>query len=224
MSTRNWFAMVASFGVLLLPAGSSKADLVLNGSFEQPSIGAATFSLFSSIPGWTPTAGQLELQSNGLYGPGSVAFNGVQWHEMDRASGATGIFQDLTTEVGQTYLLSFAYAPRPFTAAADNVFEVLWGGSTVVTLGPLTPPGGDVIDWQVASFVVTASATTTRLQFNDIGDVVSVGALLDNVSVVPEPSTWAIASLGVVALALTRRFRKSQLTEAPRPVEVDPGQ
>ena len=208
---------------VVLPASPARAgDLVVNGSFESPSIAPAFFALFPAIPGWTATAGGLELQRNGIFGPGSVAFDGQQWHEIDRAAGATGIFQDLATVPGQVYVLSFAYAPRPGTAPTENVFSVLWGGATVATFGPLTPPAGSVLDWQVASILVTATGSSTRLQFDDLGGAGSVGALLDDVSVVgvgvvPEPSALSLAGIGAVSLIACTVLRRRSRSGGPLP-------
>jgi len=120
---------------------------------------------------------------------GWTADDGLQWAELDSdwfgPSSSISyepsdiiIYQDLPTVPGGVYELSFAYSPRP--GAPDNVLKVYWGGELVATISATS----EELSWTTYTTTVTASGSTTRLQFEEDGTPDSLGMLLDDVSVI----------------------------------------
>ena len=113
-------ALIPVVFLLLAPLGA-RANLIVNGGFEAPVIPNGTFALYpAGIPGWTTNFGpSIEIQRNVAGAP----FEGFQFVELD-STGNSGMFQDVVTAPGASYLFSFAYSPRPNESAASNGIEV----------------------------------------------------------------------------------------------------
>lgn len=181
--------------VTLSVASMRAANIVTNGSFEDPDIPTGTYQLFSSISGWSLGSGSdIELQDNVAGSP----FEGQQILELDSTANSS-IYQDLTTTLGN-YTLSFAFSPRPGTAL--NSMQVFWAGSLLATV---SESGTGLTDnqWTVYNYNVTASETTTRLQFTSVGPSDSFGEYIDAVSVesVPEPASIWLSLSGLALIA-----------------------
>lgn len=59
------------------------------------------------------------------------------------------------------------------------------------------------------SFTFTAQSSSSRIIFTDMAlDTASSDSVLDNIQVVPEPSTWAMMGLGAALLVGAMRFRR----------------
>lgn len=221
---------------LMIPA--AKADLVVNGGFEQPTTTSpAGYSYYApgAVPGWLLDTARsvgtfIEIQ-NGLQGN---AHSGSQLAELD-SNGSTFIYQDIATVVGHTYLVSFFFAARPQFAhllksggdyaenANENHLFVLSGDSAspqnLVTMMNPTQDGtaqtGTV--WQQYTYQLVALSTSTRIEFGDGGVSDSYGTFLDDVSVVdtnggggsaPEPGTLFLLGAGAIGLFAARLRRK----------------
>ena len=153
-------------------------DLVINGSFEEPALQMNSWSGFDSILGWERSFGpKIEIQNN----VAGSAHHGDQLCELDSNS-ATGIYQDLVTVVGQTYVFGFHFSARPGVALISNRMEALWGGEVVVTV-EANGSGQSLTQWQIYEYEVTATASLTRIEFRDVGQSDSMGSYLDAVSV-----------------------------------------
>lgn len=195
----------------------SGINLVTNGDFETPLVdvnanSGAKWNVYPSVAGgWTvewrsdiasfgglnrPDPANLELH-RGVLGP---AHTGAQYAELDTdwygpASSQSGepasvkIYQNLATAPGQKYQISFAFAPRPNTAASENVLEIKWDGVTVDTI---TAAGGGSINWTVYTYQVTASQATAKIEFTDQGIPDSEGTFLDDVIVNPVSCSYQI--------------------------------
>jgi pimeloyl-ACP methyl ester carboxylesterase len=159
---------------------------VENGSFEEPRIAQNTFALFTSIPGWQLSFGfscGIEIQS----GIAGTPQHGSQFVELDSLC-SSGISQDLPTTPGQVYELHFFFSARPISigapgGVADNHVIVKWDGSVIADL---TASGVGLPDtvWTEYAYRVTASSTTTRLEFDDASVSDAFGTYIDNVRVV----------------------------------------
>lgn len=195
---------------------ATAANLVANGSFEEPNIPTNSFALFPSIPEWSveysnPFFGAIEIQNNVAGSP----FDGNQFTELD-AVGQPRLFQDLQTVVGQTYNLQFAFSPRP--GVLDNNLSVRWGD---VLLDPISASGIGLTNtqWQVFNYELLATSAITRLSFdNRLETLNGLGTYLDAVSVtaittVPEPNSMlgvlVISAAGTTSLLKRKRAAKA---------------
>lgn len=197
-------ALIAAALVSLGHLNNVSANLITNGSFEDPSIANGSFSYLPSIPSWTLASGPaIEIQNQVAGSP----FAGRQFVELD-SSANSSMYQDLATVAGDTYRLSFAYSPRPGIAANSNGIDVSWNGGVVLSLAQ-SGVGLPDTSWTVYNLDLKALSNSTRLQFTATGISDSFGGYLDLVSVnavVPEPTTFVSLGLaGVVILAVRRR-------------------
>jgi hypothetical protein len=139
-----------------------------------------------------------------------AAFEGDQYAELDSdwggpTSGQTGepasisIYQDIPTEPGATYEITFAWAARPNTTSPENRIRVEWDGVIVYDTGNVADPNAGISWIPVGPISVTATGATTRLRFTDMGIANSVGTFLDDIEVVktscgPGETNEAVAS------------------------------
>jgi hypothetical protein len=154
-------------------------NLVRNGSFEDPNSPRSGFvGTFPSIPGWTETTGRgIEIQ-NRLFPPPPQGGN--QYAEM-ASDGPSSFYQDLPTEAGARYRLTFRYSPHPNTAADVNPFDVTFGETTA----SVSPAASSEVNWKTMVLEITAQGPTTRLTFTDAASDTDhgLGAFLDMIEV-----------------------------------------
>ncbi|GAB1716406.1 MAG: hypothetical protein NTAFB05_14480 [Nitrobacter sp.] len=193
-----------------VPVVATQTNLIVNGSFEQghDDLGAGQWSIYNSLDGtWTSAdlgdgrgnvPFEVQINNTDGSGPGGVpAQDGNTLIELD--SDLTGgnlsghanntghtnstIQQTVAgTEDGQTYMLTFWYAPRPSEGDPDSgSMEVLWNGDVVKTIDSTgMAPGA----WQQITVFVEGTGPGDVLGFHAIGQENSLGALIDNVSLV----------------------------------------
>jgi MYXO-CTERM domain-containing protein len=164
-------------------AGSASANLITNGDFS-----TRTFA------GWT-SWGDSTNQSF-TYLPTGARF-GLNYTDSADASG--GIYQILSTVVGQEYTISFVVGSDftgryNFTAGFNNEMLV-----------NLKSDGYGYIPGQNYSFTTVATKVESDLRFGFMSD--DGWVYLDNVSVTATPTPGAIALLGVAGLVTGRRRR-----------------
>ena len=83
------------------------------------------------------------------------------------------------TIAGQTYELTFWYAPRADDGDADSSsMTVTWNGVLVHTINSANEPAG----WQQITLQVTATGPNSVLGFGGTGQANELGAFIDNVS------------------------------------------
>jgi hypothetical protein len=161
------------------PVTPNGSNLLVNGSFEATPTAVASggWGGFNNIAGWTAlTGGTIELWNNAN---GVRATNGSNFGELDYLGAQDGFYQDVRTEKGRAYDLSFDACSRPGFTSSTTTMEVLWNGNVVASV----PPGSD---WQSYHFKVVGTGGADRLTFrepaNQGGD--GLGALYDNVSLI----------------------------------------
>jgi hypothetical protein len=112
----------------------------------------------------------------------------------------TYISQTITTTPGQEYELSFWYAQQPPDYTPSNEAEIIWNGNTLEDAHNV-----GVEPWTLAQVLVTATGTSTTLEFGF--DNVPGWFALDDVEVdaVPEPQAMILCGLGLGLLGLLRR-------------------
>jgi Protein of unknown function (DUF642)/PEP-CTERM motif len=192
------------------PANTSGVvELLVNGSFEANTQSAGSWQIVSNLTGWTGGAGGVELRNN----VAGAASHGSNYVELDTRSNSS-ITQNVSTNLNDTYSLSFSYSPRSGVAATSNGIEVLWNGASV---GSFTGSGagasGNV--WQTQTISLLGAASNSSLVFRAIGISDSYGGSLDNVTLtkltspVPEPETYAMMLAGLAGLGFMARRKKA---------------
>lgn len=204
---------IAFAALTLLYSMNSSANLIENGSFEDPGLNPGSWSVFQTgIPGWTVQNGAgIEIQNNTIID----AYDGDQYVELDSHNNSSmwQLVDDLT--IGAHYNLSFAYAPR-VSSSFDRV-----SGPTINTnginvyfgsLGELFNIDGVYTDnqngWLIFSSSVVATSEEMYLTFEADGTSDSYGGFIDNVVLVPEPSIVALFGLGLIGMGVATRNRK----------------
>ena len=195
--------MKASFilaGVALAFATPAAAqELVTNGGFE-----TGNFNGFTQTgnTGYTTVTPAPLFVASGAYG---ATFGPV---------GSTGgITQTLSTNAGQSYLISFDL--QNLFGGTPNFYQVLFGGVSL-----FTATNSAAFGYTNFSTTATALGVSTDLAFNFRHDPSRFA--LDNVSVtavngaVPEPATWAmmLMGFGAMGVSLRRRRRTQTLLQA----------
>jgi hypothetical protein len=188
---------------LLLFSSSAQASLILNGSFEDPNIPFNSFAIFGSIPGWTTTfGGGIEIQDHVAGSP----YDLDQFVELDSTVNSGMIQTPIATVAGTTYVVSFAYSPRPNRSASDNGIEAYFNDVLLISLAA---DGLSNTSWTVHNFLVTPTGAISSLEFRAVGNSTSFGGYLDAVSVaVPEPSALLLLGTALAAAAYRRRRTK----------------
>ena len=193
-------ATVAACLVASAPAGAQDwqqvphwpGKMTATHSFESPDIPTGSWNTFGSIPYWTATTHcGIEVQDN-VAGAPAV---GGQFVELN-SNCPSGI--RYTIDIGNRHRYiegRFAFSPRPYTQAQDNVMQVLFDGRVLAvrntatnayaqTIGPAV--GGATTKWSWYSFRVgDVPAGVHTLTFRSVGTNPSgggVGTYLDHVT------------------------------------------
>jgi len=209
--------LVASGAMLLLPVVAS-ANMVVDGSFEDPSVSGTftTINAGSSIGAWTVTAGSVDLINN-YWQPAQGS------QSVDVAGNINGTIQQTISGItdGQTYLLTFYMAGNPDGDPTTKTLQASMGDFSQSFTFNDTGYTKDNMGWteESATFVATGDV----LSFQDLslinGGPSPYGAALDNVSLeavpapIPEPSTVVAGAMmllpfGVGAFRSLRKERK----------------
>jgi hypothetical protein len=185
--------LVAIAAICCVGATSSHSqNIVQNGGFES-----------GAFPPWTLNDSSM---LSGVSADPVFAHAGAHHAFLGTGAGGFGsLTQILNTVPGVSYTLSFFLA-HDVTFAPDNQFSVFFNG-TVIQGSQLTNVGTQgYTNYTFSGLVATSNSTPLTFSFRDGDDFFR----LDSVSVVPEPSTYAllITAGGMVGLLQYRRARK----------------
>lgn len=195
---------------------SMAGNLIQNCSFEGGTVHNGADYPNAGVTSWIPLSGPqggtFERWTNGF--DGFNAKDGNSHIEL-QVNGPTVIQQLFATTAGQSYNLNFWAAHRPRDQGGYSQIDVYLNSTLLVSTGQIFNP----YQWMGfnASFLGTGSES---LEFRAMGNQLSYGDFLDNVSVVgdgnvttavvPEPSTFALMGLGVAMVGFASRRKRSK--------------
>lgn len=220
-----------ALGLAIAPGTARAANLINNGSFEDPAVTTGQFQTFAtgsalgSQPGWkvVGASGKDVALVETTY-IGFNAQNGLNSLDLTgsyNAGTTVGVEQLVDTEAGKTYKLSF-YVGRMTEAGgpggnyADPATADLSidGGSRMSFTNSNITLGG--VDWEQFTHTFTAVGAHTTITFYNGTSSSSINYVgLDNVSLekapdgtVPEPASMAMLATGALALVAVRAARR----------------
>jgi len=198
--------------LVLAPAPAFAAELIVNGSFENPTVSPPCCNTVppDSLPGWTATPNVNVVLGTFSSTNGNLAFDGNQYLDLVGQGGTGSISQTFATNAGSRYNLSFVYSHNLFNPAVTSASASLSVGNLLDTISHSTGSNAN-LDWTNYFATFTATGSSTTLNFTNLTGGLNEGVLLDAVSIqaVPEPATWAIMILGFGAIGLQIRRRRT---------------
>ncbi|MFL6539214.1 MAG: PEP-CTERM sorting domain-containing protein [Chthoniobacterales bacterium] len=167
-------------------------ELVVNGGFES-----------GDFTGWTVTdsSGYSLVDSSG-----SFSSSGTANADLGASPNTGTLSQTLNTVIGQAYTLTLFLANDGDGSGVES-FNITFDGVQLASLTPSNfPADPNFGPYTKLTFAnLTATSSSTVLQFDYRND--SSFFRVDDVSVVPEPSTAAFAVLGFGLLVVASRVR-----------------
>lgn len=167
----------------LLAAMPARAELIVNGGFESPSLGPAPFATYppGAPTGWTVVSGSVDVLAPGFWG---TPFEASQMLDLDGSTPGV-IEQSFATVPGTRYRLSFAYPNTPFgTTPAQAEVRVASGGVVLAHTVTHSTSTAANLGWASFSGTFVASGSTSTLRFTSLSPGTSNGGITpDAVSV-----------------------------------------
>ncbi|GBL15644.1 hypothetical protein MTo_02959 [Microcystis aeruginosa NIES-1211] len=176
-----------------------QVNLITNGSFEigpDPSGYLPLNPGSTAITGWTVTRDQIDYTAYWVDADGDRSL------DLNGSPGVGGIAQTFSTIAGQQYLVSFALAGNTYSGTPIRQLGVSAAGQSEVFSFDTTGFSDDNMGWVNKTWVFTATASTTTLEFYSLSiepENAAFGPALDNISVISLlPSiTLAVAPVSV---------------------------
>ena len=198
-------AVVLPVTAQVAAAASLTGNLLANGSFETADSPTdfVTYTGTHLLAGWTVTHGDVETDGTSIWpaADGNVSLN-------LNGNGPGALTQVVTTTVGTAYHVRFAYAEHA-DQTTPATFAVTWDGAQTLvtasnrTVRPGNPPNPPkpLGNFLYKDLYFVAQTTSSTLGFDSLGNNGSLGAVLDDVSVVPVTPTTLTASLSASTAA-----------------------
>lgn len=220
------FTLLATSIFLLAFLGTSNATLLVNGDFDDETIGltGGQSAVFDSIPGWTKDSNTegIEVHRNTIVTADSL----TQYVELDSTKNSS-MYQALNLFSGE-YALDWMYHARTNDNGNDNgiKFFVYDAGNTAIydnSISKKTEEQASVWEQVSWTFSIPEYAIYT-LRFAAYGKNNSLGGFIDSVTLTsltpepepgptpnPEPATMLLFGLGILGLAgVTRHIREKR--------------
>jgi len=179
-------------------------NIVTDGNFEDPPLtGTATSTTYASgqtLGGWNAGGTQAGGGGAKLLKTG-VASEGLQ-HVSLNTTLPGAVWQDLTTDAGHQYTLSFFMGVEPDVDHPEPKTLQVWWDGQLIDEPSITPPqdGGVSSDpsWQEFQYTLPAASTgTTRVEFRSTTQ--GSGPVIDDVSVTEETGVASDAPTNLTA-------------------------
>jgi hypothetical protein len=215
--------ILVTAGTIFVPAAQAQ-NLIQNGSFELPGFGAGSTDVgrqqyragSTAITGWT-VAGSGDVymcKAPDIGVAGSTFLNAESGSYYLDLSGSgiphATIYQDFATTPSASYQLSFYIGASDWYSPFASI-NVQLTGATLLLDTTLTPAAPSVnINWTLETFSFVANSTTTRLSFVDTSGFDDNTSFVDNVVVVPEPTSGFLLLFGAAACFCRRRLHLRQ--------------
>ena len=202
MKTSTWSSLICSSifcsMVYLIATRVLAANLIVNGSFENPSVPVGSFINYlggsTAITGWTVVGVDSAVVSRTFMQSGITfeAQDGNQWIDLagiTANSMTSGVTQNISTTIGQPYDLTFYVG----SATDHNLFFPttvdlsINGSAREHYTNPNAPT--NMLNWQSFTVNFTATSSTTNLTFFNGDASNNYNTALDNVSVNTVPGT-----------------------------------
>ena len=171
---------------ILEPKHLMTADLIANGGFED----IQNFDSSGLYPSRDVSAWQTndDTQTSVLAIRERNDSSNLSVRLDSRPDTADSLYQYVETSPEQEYLLTFEFYSKQRNGRPDTGdFEVLWNGDSVGIFRGAQR-------WQSGGLVLTGTNDVSKLEFRELGQNDGLGALLNDVSLVPIESSEAIES------------------------------
>ncbi|HEY1686627.1 MAG TPA: carbohydrate binding domain-containing protein [Tepidisphaeraceae bacterium] len=200
---------------------AARANLILDGSFETPVVGAGSYVDYTPGPmgPWTVVGNDVLLINTTYTEPsnGILAFNAEDGNQSLDLTGAgntspnDGVEQTITTTPGTQYVVSFwvgaALSNKGSGYYSDPATDLLIDGGPATSF-KVTPTVSGYVTWEHFTSTFTAAGASTTIEFQNGTSTPTALAGLDNVSVdaVPLPVA-AYGGMALIAgLVVTRKL------------------
>lgn len=206
MRKRFMVRVLIVWAVMAMTGMVHAANLLVNGTFEDPVVPPGSSSLVSTLPGWT-------VHPNGVVVSDRNQGQAYEGHNFVQlvGSGNSSIWQRVGTVVGQAYQLSFAYAPHLNVPTGGNGISVYWNDTLIANL---TSGSSGSSGWTRYLLSVVGTGHDV-LTFAANGNAVGGGAGLDGVQLNPVPLPGAALLFGSAVLGYAGVLRRRTSRRRP---------
>jgi hypothetical protein len=229
---RKQIVVGTALAVLVMAGGSAQAaeDLITNGSFESPNLGATNYTYpglpFGTVTGYPATVDSWTYGGSALVNASSssawygstppTGFDGAQFAALQSSSTLSQTFNVTAAEAAGPATLTWLSAGRPNfgSYAGDQTYEVLINGAQVGT--DFTTASGTNFVGDDLSLTGLLKQGANTLTFEGLNPTTDETAFIDDVAIsaVPEPAVWGMMLFGFFGLGAMARRKRVMLRAA----------